>query len=144
MLKRFALFEYADFYPSGGWEDLTGTYDTAEEAFGASTYSGMTQAHTNEQVIDLRTGEEIKRETRVQPPSIAEVRQAAALVKPYPTRVRGGKDVMATAILWTKKVTATLNLPEIDPKFLSFTRTMCIGMEWELDKELKPNEFIFG
>lgn len=31
-MKRFWLFEFGTYYPTGGMSDLKGTYDTAEEA----------------------------------------------------------------------------------------------------------------
>lgn len=38
--KRFLLFSFADYYPSGGLGDLIGEYDTAEESLvGASEKS---------------------------------------------------------------------------------------------------------
>lgn len=31
-MKRYAVFGYEQYYPSGGWNDLVGRYDTVEEA----------------------------------------------------------------------------------------------------------------
>ena len=31
-MKRYLLFMYYDYYPSGGWNDFAGDYDTVEEA----------------------------------------------------------------------------------------------------------------
>lgn len=31
-MKRFLLFQFDVFYPSGGWEDLQGAFETFDEA----------------------------------------------------------------------------------------------------------------
>lgn len=31
-MKRFMLFAHDDYYPSGGWADFKGDFDTVEEA----------------------------------------------------------------------------------------------------------------
>lgn len=31
-MKRFLVFYYLDYYPSGGWNDFEDSFDTAEEA----------------------------------------------------------------------------------------------------------------
>ena len=33
MLKRYLLFMYDNYYPSGGWSDFRGDFDTVEEAY---------------------------------------------------------------------------------------------------------------
>lgn len=31
-MKRFLLFEFDDYYPRGGWDDLTGDFETQDAA----------------------------------------------------------------------------------------------------------------
>lgn len=31
-MKRFLLFEFDDYYPRGGWDDMTGDFDTQDAA----------------------------------------------------------------------------------------------------------------
>lgn len=31
-MKRYLLFAYDDYYPSGGWNDFKGSFDSVEEA----------------------------------------------------------------------------------------------------------------
>ncbi len=31
-MKRFVVFKFDQYYPSGGWNDFTGSFDTVEEA----------------------------------------------------------------------------------------------------------------
>lgn len=48
-MKRFALFTWDDYYPSGGWNDFKGCFSTLQKATEASRGE-------NWQIIDLRTG----------------------------------------------------------------------------------------
>lgn len=46
-VKRFAVFDYAQYYPGGGWCDFQASFDTIEEA----------KAHPDvTQIVDLQTG----------------------------------------------------------------------------------------
>lgn len=54
-MKRYAMFAYDVYYPSGGWGDFKGSYDTIEEAETAGKNSGC----DNFDVVDLTTGEEL-------------------------------------------------------------------------------------
>lgn len=51
-LKHYLVFEYPDYYPSGGWNDFIGDFDTIEEARAAckDPYGGY-------DIIDIETGE---------------------------------------------------------------------------------------
>lgn len=49
--KRYAVFAYDDYYPSGGMNDFCGTYDTVEEA----SDCGQSTGWDNWEVVDLRT-----------------------------------------------------------------------------------------
>jgi len=48
-MKRFAVFDYPEFYPGGGWNDFEGWYDSLEEALSAHPSAS--------QVVDLHTGQ---------------------------------------------------------------------------------------
>lgn len=51
-VKRFALFAGASYYPCGGWRDLMGYFDTAEDALCADrSYKDWWH------VVDLTSGE---------------------------------------------------------------------------------------
>lgn len=54
MMKRYLLFTFYTYYPSGGWDDFVGSYRTIEEA--------RTEAHgaQNWQIIDSDTGEKVE------------------------------------------------------------------------------------
>lgn len=54
-LKRFLLFTYDDFYPSGGWNDFKGSFDTLEEAKEARKASSSYYCN----IIDTETGEDV-------------------------------------------------------------------------------------
>lgn len=56
-MKRFALFEGEDYYPSGGWGDMVGLFDTAEEAMAESGKINVYRDWGH--VVDLLTGEEV-------------------------------------------------------------------------------------
>lgn len=45
--KRFAVFSYYEFYPSGGWSDFEASYDTLEDAM---------REENKSQIVDLQTG----------------------------------------------------------------------------------------
>lgn len=53
-MKRFLLFSYAAYYPSGGWSDLYDSYDTLEEARAAFVAAASNNDH---QIVDTETGE---------------------------------------------------------------------------------------
>lgn len=52
-VKRFLVFMYEPYYPSGGWGDFVGSYDTAEDAEKAHPYA--------DDIIDLQTGRNVKK-----------------------------------------------------------------------------------
>lgn len=49
-MKRYAVFSFWEFYPTGGWNDFVGSFDTLDEAM---SQDGV-------QVVDLQTGELLK------------------------------------------------------------------------------------
>ena len=52
-LKRFLVFDYLEYYPSGGWCDFEGSYDTIEEA----------RAHRGwRQIVDSTTSQVVEGE----------------------------------------------------------------------------------
>jgi hypothetical protein len=53
--KRYIVFQYEDYYPSGGWGDLQGSFDTLEEARAFA----QENRHDNTDIIDLETGEDV-------------------------------------------------------------------------------------
>lgn len=56
-MKRYLVFAYPAYYPSGGWGDFKAAFDTAEEAI--TFASNITSASGGKEVIDLETGEDI-------------------------------------------------------------------------------------
>jgi hypothetical protein len=55
-VKRYATFAYDCYYPTGGWSDFRGAFDTPEEARAHLATLG----YDIKEVIDLHTGEEVK------------------------------------------------------------------------------------
>jgi hypothetical protein len=53
--KRYLLFQYEQYYPGGGWGDLTGSFDTIEEA----ATKALKKRRDYNEIIDLETGEEV-------------------------------------------------------------------------------------
>lgn len=53
-MKRFLLFWGDIYYPSGGWGDFKGSYDTIEEALDKCTKAEWYQ------IVDISTGTVIK------------------------------------------------------------------------------------
>lgn len=49
-LKRYLLFTFDSYYPSGGWHDLAGNYDTVTEAW--ANRGGQ----DNYQIVDSANG----------------------------------------------------------------------------------------
>jgi hypothetical protein len=61
-MKRYAVFAYSDYYPSGGWGDLFGRYETLEEAKKAieedkAPGGPLRQRSDHYDIVDLVTGE---------------------------------------------------------------------------------------
>lgn len=58
-MKRYALFCCNRYYPSGGFDDLEGTYDTVDDARTAAAKwePGCGCGHWN--VVDLTTGQKV-------------------------------------------------------------------------------------
>jgi hypothetical protein len=54
MLKRYLVFGFDNYYPSGGWSDFLGSFDSTAEAFAA-----LRLKWDNKQVIDSHTGLEV-------------------------------------------------------------------------------------
>ncbi len=52
-MKRWLLFTFPDYYPAGGVGDLSGNYDTFEDAVAGANAS----AFKNKQVLDTKTGD---------------------------------------------------------------------------------------
>jgi hypothetical protein len=55
-MKRYLVFCFDDYYPSGGWNDLHGEFDD----IGAAFADADNWPYENTQVIDTETGKEIK------------------------------------------------------------------------------------
>jgi hypothetical protein len=55
-MKRFAVFIFPEYYPSGGWDDLYGIYDDLHEAMEKATST----TRDLWQVVDLQSGTGIK------------------------------------------------------------------------------------
>jgi hypothetical protein len=54
-MKRYLLFTYQIYYPSGGWNDFKGSFDDIEEARGVWTNDPYRDDRC--QVIDRDTGQ---------------------------------------------------------------------------------------
>lgn len=50
-MKRYALFGYDRYYPTGGWDDFVCSYDSLEDA--VSSFPDRDY----KQIVDLQTGE---------------------------------------------------------------------------------------
>lgn len=57
--KRFLLFAGTKFYPSGGWADLAGSFDTLERAVATGDHVDDLDIRDHDwfQVVDQETGE---------------------------------------------------------------------------------------
>ena len=53
-MRRFLLFAYDAYYPSGGWSDFLDSYDTAAEAFAVPVSADFRQ------VVDTETMDEVE------------------------------------------------------------------------------------
>jgi hypothetical protein len=62
--KRFLVFACADYYPSGGWDDLYDSFETKEDAVLAAKNCVARDRYLNCHVIDLMTGSEPTYERR--------------------------------------------------------------------------------
>jgi len=55
-VKPFVLFKGSNYYPSGGWDDNEGSFDTLEEAVAAAMpVEYLEWAH----VVDVRSGAKV-------------------------------------------------------------------------------------
>lgn len=57
-MKRYLLFRFDRFYPTGGWNDFSAAYDTIEEA----REFGKLPGGDYYQIVDSHTGVEIELE----------------------------------------------------------------------------------
>jgi hypothetical protein len=58
MLKRYLVFTFYDYYPSGGWNDFHGSYGTLKAAESALT---QLSGPDNFEIVDSKTSTVIKR-----------------------------------------------------------------------------------
>ena len=58
MIKRYLVFAFDNYYPSGGWGDFASSFDTLEEAKGFAIYLGGGRADMAE-VVDSETMKEV-------------------------------------------------------------------------------------
>ena len=56
-VKRYVVFAYCNYYPSGGWSDCVGSYDTLEQAQQAAEKARVVDRYDLTDIIDLLTGE---------------------------------------------------------------------------------------
>lgn len=57
-MKRYLVFAYPSYYPSGGWTDFQGSFASSQEAFDfADAYKG--EQSDGVEVIDLETEQDI-------------------------------------------------------------------------------------
>lgn len=52
-MKQFLVFSYSEYYPSGGLGDVTGDFDTAEEAIAFAKTVGGDYRHVWDRINDL-------------------------------------------------------------------------------------------
>ncbi len=57
-MKRYLLFAGDTYYPSGGWQDFIGSFDTKEGA-DAQGRIELSNGHNWYHVIDAQTGERV-------------------------------------------------------------------------------------
>jgi hypothetical protein len=62
-VKRFVAFSGADYYPSGGWGDFFGSFDTRDEAVAALAARTKFIGDWT-QIVDLETGEDVAENTK--------------------------------------------------------------------------------
>jgi hypothetical protein len=70
--KRYIVFAYNQYYPSGGWNDYQGSYETVDEAKAAAknlregnfALHGWEYEYT--QIVDLETGRTVEDDGQVQ------------------------------------------------------------------------------
>jgi hypothetical protein len=59
--SRYLVFKYDDYYPSGGWDDLAGSFDTNEPAIehglAPNRYDFMS---SNVVIVDIETGDQLE------------------------------------------------------------------------------------
>lgn len=55
-MKRFLLFEGNNYYPYGGWDDFSSSFDTLEEA-----KAGFNPKKNWHQIVDLETESKFER-----------------------------------------------------------------------------------
>jgi hypothetical protein len=58
-MKRFLVFAYDHYYPSGGWKDFQDSFDDEKEAIGKATSLKETKTFDHAHVIDSKTGEAV-------------------------------------------------------------------------------------
>ena len=61
-VKRFVRFDYTEYYPCGGWNDFTGSFDSLEEARNfVQKYPDGRVVRSSKwdlgEIVDLETGE---------------------------------------------------------------------------------------
>lgn len=55
-MNRYALFMYPQYYPSGGWGDYAGSFDTPENAMTVWEERKQEYEYDFYHIIDLNTG----------------------------------------------------------------------------------------
>lgn len=58
-MKRYLLFAGSNYYPSGGWDDFEGSFDSAAEALAAVPSIRVRREPDWFHVIDSQTGERV-------------------------------------------------------------------------------------
>ena len=61
-MKRYLVFAYDNYYPSGGWNDFRRAFDSLDEAraYAQALYDEYPKDCDNVQVIDSTTQQEVK------------------------------------------------------------------------------------
>lgn len=64
-MKRYLLFQYPDYYPGGGWQDFTGSFDSVEEARQVVLAPEYRDRPDNYEIVDTLTAKCIECNGRI-------------------------------------------------------------------------------
>jgi hypothetical protein len=59
-MKQFLLFACSQYYPSGGWNDLKGDFETLDEAKEEWNKYAKEKVYDWGHIVDLKTGEMVE------------------------------------------------------------------------------------
>lgn len=59
-MKRYLIFKYATYYPSGGWSDFVSSHDTLPEA--QTSRQSIHDNHVTTEIVDTESMKVVERE----------------------------------------------------------------------------------